>query len=76
MDVLAGRKTIGTITGDMFVDGHPADQDSFARVCGYVEQSDVHMPRTTVHEALTISARLRLSKQAVGGTKWQISLKE
>ena len=34
MDVLAGRKTIGDITGDVWVNGHPKDQATFARVCG------------------------------------------
>ncbi len=34
MDVLAGRKTIGTTTGDMRVDGFPVNQQTFARVCG------------------------------------------
>jgi len=62
MDVLAGRKTQGTITGDMRVDGHPVDQDTFARVCGYVEQTDIHISRTTVREALALSALLRLPK--------------
>lgn len=45
MDVLAGRKTAGTITGDVWVGGYPKDQHTFARVCGYVEQTDIHSPR-------------------------------
>ena len=36
--VLAGRKTTGTIRGDIWVNGHPKVQDTFKRVCGYVEQ--------------------------------------
>lgn len=42
--------------------GFPKEQDSFARVSGYVEQFDIHSPSTTVFEALTFSAWLRLSK--------------
>eukprot|EP00878_Enallax_costatus_P036482 GHUV01040973.1.p1 GENE.GHUV01040973.1~~GHUV01040973.1.p1 ORF type:complete len:312 (+),score=73.72 GHUV01040973.1:315-1250(+) len=60
MDVLAGRKTAGTITGDVWVGGYPKNQHTFARVCGYVEQTDIHSPRTTVREALQYSAMLRL----------------
>jgi ABC-type multidrug transport system fused ATPase/permease subunit len=60
MDVLAGRKTGGTITGDIRVNGFPQDQATFARVAGYCEQTDIHVPHTSVHEALQFSARLRL----------------
>jgi hypothetical protein len=42
MDVIAGRKTVGEITGDILVNGHPKDQRTWARVVGYVEQSDIH----------------------------------
>ncbi|GAQ91789.1 pleiotropic drug resistance protein [Klebsormidium nitens] len=62
MDVLAGRKTTGYVEGDVFVGGFPKEQDSFARVSGYVEQFDIHSPSTTVFEALTFSAWLRLSE--------------
>lgn len=37
-----GRKTGGKITGDVRINGHPKEQDSFARISGYVEQ--VHSP--------------------------------
>jgi hypothetical protein len=39
MDVLAGRKTGGTITGEMRIKGFPWEQRTFARVTGYVEQA-------------------------------------
>ncbi|KAG2432130.1 hypothetical protein HXX76_009056 [Chlamydomonas incerta] len=60
MDVIAGRKTVGEITGNIWVNGHPKDQASWARSSGYVEQMDIHSPATTVLEALMFSARLRL----------------
>jgi hypothetical protein len=60
MDVIAGRKTVGRITGNILVNGQPKDQKQWARVCGYVEQNDIHTPATTVKEALQFSARLRL----------------
>ena len=60
MDVLAGRKTVGTITGDIRVNGFPKDNDSFNRIAGYVEQTDTHTPELTVEEAVYFSARMRL----------------
>eukprot|EP00887_Chlorella_sp_A99_P000586 scaffold17.g586.t1 len=38
MDVLAGRKTGGVITGAVHLNGFPKDQATFARLSGYVEQ--------------------------------------
>ncbi|KAK9861986.1 hypothetical protein WJX84_003567 [Apatococcus fuscideae] len=59
MDVLACRKTSGRIIGDVRVNGHAQEPHTFARVSGYVEQTDTHSPQTTVVEALWFSARLR-----------------
>lgn len=42
MDVLAGRKTQGVLHGELTVNGHPKVQETWARVVGYVEQTDVH----------------------------------
>ncbi|KAL3650869.1 ABC transporter G member 32 [Castilleja foliolosa] len=63
MDVLAGRKTGGHIEGGIYISGYPKNQETFARVSGYCEQSDVHSPCLTVHESLVFSAWLRLSSQ-------------
>ncbi|KAG0452254.1 hypothetical protein HPP92_025803 [Vanilla planifolia] len=63
MDVLAGRKTGGYIEGSISVSGYPKKQETFARVCGYCEQNDIHSPHVTVHESLTYSAWLRLSSE-------------
>ncbi|KAK4265147.1 hypothetical protein QN277_026234 [Acacia crassicarpa] len=60
MDVLAGRKTGGTIEGSIYISGYPKRQETFARVSGYCEQTDVHSPCLTVLESLLFSARLRL----------------
>lgn len=60
MDVLAGRKNTGYIQGEISVSGFPKKQDSFARVSGYCEQSDIHSPLLTVYESLLYSAWLRL----------------
>ncbi len=39
MDVLADRKTGGTITGEILCNGFPKDPASFARMMGYCEQA-------------------------------------
>ncbi|KAI5289922.1 hypothetical protein KEM54_002895 [Ascosphaera aggregata] len=58
LDVLAQRKTEGTIHGSICVDGRPLPV-SFQRSAGYCEQLDVHEPYATVREALNFSALLR-----------------
>lgn len=60
MDVLAGRKTGGVIEGSIHISGHPKRQDTFARVSGYCEQTDIHSPCLTIVESLLFSAWLRL----------------
>ncbi|CAI7770503.1 unnamed protein product, partial [Closterium sp. NIES-54] len=60
LDVLAGRKTIGRIRGDILVNSFPKVHDTFARISGYVEQSDIHTPFITIRESLQFSASLRL----------------
>ncbi|KAG2413643.1 hypothetical protein HFD88_002832 [Aspergillus terreus] len=61
LDVLAQRKTEGTINGSILVDGRPLPV-SFQRMAGYCEQLDVHEPYATVREALEFSALLRQSR--------------
>ena len=39
MDVLAGRKTQGITQGELLVNGHSKQQETWARVVGYVEQA-------------------------------------
>ncbi|KAK4462872.1 putative ABC transporter [Cladorrhinum samala] len=58
LDVLAQRKTEGTINGSIMVDGRDLPV-SFQRSAGYCEQLDVHEPYATVREALEFSALLR-----------------
>ncbi|PON39969.1 ABC transporter-like [Parasponia andersonii] len=60
MDVLAGRKTGGVIEGDIYISGYPKRQETFARISGYCEQSDIHSPCLTILESLLFSAWLRL----------------
>ncbi|KAI5464881.1 ABC-2 type transporter-domain-containing protein [Mariannaea sp. PMI_226] len=58
LDVLAARKNIGVIEGEVLVDGaKPGKQ--FQRSTSYAEQLDLHEPTQTVREALRFSAELR-----------------
>jgi len=60
MDVVAGRKTVGTIKGKIMVNGVEKDTKLFQRLSGYVEQQDIHVGTSTVREALRFSALMRL----------------
>ncbi|KAF1846592.1 uncharacterized protein K460DRAFT_335726 [Cucurbitaria berberidis CBS 394.84] len=62
MDVLAQRKTDGTIKGSILVDGKPVSL-SFQRSAGYCEQLDVHERMATVRESLEFAALLRQSRE-------------
>ena len=63
LDVLAGRKTGGVIEGDIRIGGYPKIQQTFARISGYCEQTDVHSPQITVSESVAYSAWLRLQPE-------------
>uniref|UniRef100_A0A2N9IZG4 ABC transporter domain-containing protein n=1 Tax=Fagus sylvatica TaxID=28930 RepID=A0A2N9IZG4_FAGSY len=69
LDVLAGRKTSGYIEGQINIGGYPKVQETFARVSGYCEQTDIHSPQITVEESVIFSAWLRLSPQIDSKTK-------
>jgi ATP-binding cassette subfamily G (WHITE) protein 2 (SNQ2) len=58
LDVLAGRKTIGVIGGDVLIGGERTGV-AFQRGTAYCEQQDVHESTATVREALRFSAYLR-----------------
>lgn len=75
LDVLSGRKTVGMIQGDIRVGGYPKDQETFCRVSGYCEQTDIHSPHITVEESIKHSAWLRLGSQIDRQTKmvWFLS---
>ncbi|KAJ1944994.1 ATP-binding cassette transporter snq2, partial [Linderina macrospora] len=60
LDSLSQRKTIGTLDGEILMNGAPQPA-SFRRITGYCEQLDVHNPHSTVREALRFSAYLRQS---------------
>ncbi|XP_050238257.1 pleiotropic drug resistance protein 1-like isoform X2 [Mercurialis annua] len=69
MDVLAGRKTGGYIEGSISISGYPKKQETFARISGYCEQTDIHSPHVTVYESLLYSAWLRLPSDVDSDTR-------
>ncbi|KAF5803244.1 putative sulfate-transporting ATPase [Helianthus annuus] len=69
LDVLAGRKTSGIVEGEIKIRGYAKVQDTFARISGYCEQTDVHSPQITVEESVIFSAWLRLHPDIDSKTK-------
>mmetsp|Transcript_18014 Transcript_18014/g.58257 ORF Transcript_18014/g.58257 Transcript_18014/m.58257 type:complete len:144 (-) Transcript_18014:2551-2982(-) len=64
LDVVAARKTSGSIEGEITVNGRPQTPRALAKIAAYVEQLDVHQPLATVAEAVRFSAALRLDADA------------
>lgn len=62
LNTLAGRSTVGILSGDLFLGGQPIPR-SFSRHMGYVQQQDIHLSTQTVREALQVTARLRRPKE-------------
>ena len=59
-DIIALRKSTGTVTGEVLLNGFQQEKNSFRRCSGYVEQFDVQTPELTVRETIAFSANLRL----------------
>ncbi|KLO14358.1 hypothetical protein SCHPADRAFT_826595 [Schizopora paradoxa] len=68
LNVLAQRVDVGVVSGDILVNGHPLPRD-FQAQTGYCQQSDTHVDRTTVREALEFSANLRQPRTVPGSEK-------
>ncbi|KAL8553872.1 hypothetical protein ACS0TY_002224 [Phlomoides rotata] len=72
LDVLSGRKTSGTMEGEIRIGGYPKVQTTFARISGYCEQIDIHSPQITVEESVIFSAWLRLDPHVETKTKYEL----
>ena len=70
LDVLAGRKNIGVIGGDILVDAIKPGKE-FQRSTSYAEQLDMHDPSQTVREALRFSADLRQPYETPQSEKYE-----
>ena len=60
LDILAGKKKSGLVSGDVLVNGVKMASDKFRKICGYVDQEDLLVSTMTVLETLLFSANLRL----------------
>jgi ABC-type multidrug transport system ATPase subunit/ABC-type multidrug transport system permease subunit len=70
MDVIAGRKTGGKITGKILLNGYEANDLAIRRSTGYCEQMDVHSDAATFREALTFSSFLRQDSSVSSDKKY------
>jgi ABC-type multidrug transport system ATPase subunit/ABC-type multidrug transport system permease subunit len=70
MDVIAGRKTEGTIKGKIYLNGYEASDLAIRRATGYCEQMDIHSDASTIREALTFSAFLRQDSSVPDSKKY------
>ncbi|EEY63621.1 ATP-binding Cassette (ABC) Superfamily [Phytophthora infestans T30-4] len=75
MDVIAGRKTGGTIQGKILLNGYEANDLAIRRCTGYCEQMDIHSDASTIREALIFSAFLRQDSSVPDSQKYD-SVKE
>lgn len=69
LDVLASRKNVGVVSGDILIDGTNPGK-AFQRGTAYAEQLDVHESTQTVREALRFSADLRQPFTIPKEEKW------
>jgi ABC-type multidrug transport system ATPase subunit len=61
LDTLAGRKTVGYITGNILINGFPMGQSSVRHLSAYVSQEDVLLATLTVRETLQMAADLQIA---------------
>lgn len=59
LDVLAGRKTVGKLEGEVLYGGQKATRSFLRRYTGYVEQFDTLLGNLTVRENLLYTAELK-----------------
>eukprot|EP01132_Coremiostelium_polycephalum_P008337 gene8337-10241_t len=60
LDVLSNRKTMGTVSGDISINGISTKGLNLNRFTGYVEQQDILPDNLTIREAIEFSANCRL----------------
>ncbi|KAF7723744.1 hypothetical protein EC973_001720 [Apophysomyces ossiformis] len=69
LDILADRTKAGTVTGDIYVNGHKLSSGEYKRLIGYVDQEDTMIPTLTVYETILYSALLRLPRSMSDAAK-------
>lgn len=71
LDILAGRRIGGGISGDILVNGAQRDLHSFRQISAYVMQDDLLYSFLTVKEILLFTADLKISKSTSKAEKLQ-----
>ncbi|EGD76064.1 ATP-binding cassette [Salpingoeca rosetta] len=62
IDCLSGRKTVGALHGEVFVNDEPRSYLNFKWITGYVMQQDALYPTLTVRETLVFAANMLLQE--------------
>jgi len=61
LDILAGRKSVGQIEGEILYAGASLSASKLKRMVGYVEQSDTLVPELTVRQMMLYAAAFKLT---------------